>query len=101
MESAPSVWLRGTKNELEYLALYVDDVCVWSKDPNAVLKTLQERFAMKGCGAPEYFLGMKISPTPDDGSWHQAGVHTRLSAETYIHNSLQKLVSTPSRPLRY
>ena len=32
------LWLRETKDGLEYLALYVDDVCVWSKDPNAVLK---------------------------------------------------------------
>ena len=48
-------------------------------------------FSMKGCGAPEYFLGMKISLTLDDGFWHQAGVHTRLSAETYIHDSMQKL----------
>ena len=64
---------------------------VRSKDPNAVVKRLQEQFAMKGCGAPEYFLGMKISSTSDDGTWHQAGVHTQLSAKTYIHNSLQKL----------
>ena len=34
---------------------------------------------------------MRIVPTSDNSTWHQAGVHTRLSAETYITNSLQKL----------
>ena len=72
----PELWLRKTKDGLEYLALYVDDVCVWSKDPNIVLKQLQERFAMKGCGAPGYFLGKKITTTSDNGTWHQVGVHT-------------------------
>jgi hypothetical protein len=73
-----------------YLATYVDDICVWSKDPAAVLKRLQEQFIMKGCGAPEFFLGMSMDPAPSDSTWHQAGVHLSLSlsASTYITNAL-------------
>ena len=35
----PELWLRQTKDGLEYLALYVNDVCVWT-DPSPNIGTL-------------------------------------------------------------
>jgi hypothetical protein len=41
----------------EYLHTYVDDILIWSKDPTAVIKSLQKTFMLKIVGIPEYYLG--------------------------------------------
>jgi hypothetical protein len=87
----PELWIRESKTGFEYLATYVDGICVCSKDPAAVLKFKND--FPKGCGAPEVFLVMSIDPTPSDSTWHLAGVHLSLSASTYITNAFQKLAA--------
>ena len=39
----------------EYLAAYVDDILIWSKDPKAVIKSLEKIYLLKNVGIPEYF----------------------------------------------
>jgi hypothetical protein len=41
----------------EYLATYVDDILIWSKDPIAVIKALEKTYMLKSVGIPEYSLG--------------------------------------------
>ena len=37
--------------------MYVDDIMVMSKDPQAFMDDLQKTFKMKGVGPPDYHLG--------------------------------------------
>jgi hypothetical protein len=41
----------------EYLAKYVDDILIWSKDPMAVIKALEKTYMLQSVGIPEYYLG--------------------------------------------
>jgi hypothetical protein len=34
----------------EYLATYVDDILMWSKDPMAVIKALEKTYMLKSVG---------------------------------------------------
>jgi hypothetical protein len=38
----------------EYLATYVDDILIWSKDPMTVIKSLEKTYMPKSVGIPEY-----------------------------------------------
>jgi hypothetical protein len=40
----------------EYLATYVDDVLIWSKDAIAFIKSLEKTYMLKSVGIPEYYL---------------------------------------------
>ena len=44
----------------EYLVDYVDDILLWSKDPMAVIKSLQKIYLLKNVGIPEYYLGGNV-----------------------------------------
>jgi hypothetical protein len=37
----------------EYSAMYVDDILIWSKDPIAVIKSLEKTYMVKNVGIPE------------------------------------------------
>lgn len=57
------------------------------------LEELQQRFMMKGVGAPSFFLGADIIPTPDDGEWHQVGVFQSIGKRTYVNNMLGRIAT--------
>jgi hypothetical protein len=44
----------------EYLATYVDDILIWSKDPMAVIKSLEKIYMLKSVGIPEYYFGRNV-----------------------------------------
>ena len=56
-EAEPDFWYRKTKYGYEYIARYVDDVIVFSKDPKHVMDYLEKYYNMKGVGYVEYYLG--------------------------------------------
>jgi hypothetical protein len=35
----------------------MDDILIWSKDPKAVIKSLEKTYMLKSVGIPEYYLG--------------------------------------------
>jgi hypothetical protein len=41
----------------EYLATYMDNIIICSKDPMAVIKSLEKTYMLKSVGIPEYYLG--------------------------------------------
>jgi hypothetical protein len=41
-EHDPDVWMINKATHYEYLATYVDDILIWSKDPMAVIKSLEK-----------------------------------------------------------
>jgi hypothetical protein len=73
----------------EYLATYVDEILIWSKDPMAVMKSLEKTYMLKSVGIPEYYLGGNVEFLGE--SWKNRGLGLALSAKTYIQNVIPKL----------
>jgi hypothetical protein len=44
----------------EFLATYVDDILIWSKDHMAVIKALENTYMLKSVGIPVYYLGENV-----------------------------------------
>ena len=82
------LWYKEYDNHYEYMARYVDDILVWSKDPMAVITELQKTYTLKGVGNPEYYLGGNVEELGPE--WEKQGVKTALSAKTYIKNVVKK-----------
>jgi hypothetical protein len=72
----------------EYLAAYLDDILIWSKDPMAVIKALKKTYMLKSVGIPEYYLGGNVEFLGE--SWNNQGLGSAISAKTYIQNVIPK-----------
>jgi hypothetical protein len=72
----------------EYLATYVDDILIWSKNPMAVIKSLEATYMLKSVGIPEYYLGENVEFLGE--AWKNQGLGFALSAKTYIQNIIPK-----------
>jgi hypothetical protein len=59
-KAEPDIWMHRVDNLKEYIAVYVDDLCILSKDPKAItdMFTKWYRFKLKGTGLIDYNLGM-------------------------------------------
>jgi hypothetical protein len=66
------------------LATYVDDILIWSKDPMAVMKSLEKIYFLKNVGIPEYNLSGNVEFLGD--SWKNQGLGFATSARTFIQN---------------
>ena len=55
--SAPDAdfWIKKVGDHYEYVATYVDDLLVLSKDPMKLIAEIQKDYMLKGIGIPEYF----------------------------------------------
>ena len=53
------IWMRHCGDHYEYVAVYVDDLLIASKDPNAIIKALTDKyhFKLKGTGPVTFHLG--------------------------------------------
>jgi hypothetical protein len=84
------LWIRKTsEGTYDYIASYVDDIIVISKDPMTLIDKFKETYALKGVGTPEYYLGGNFHQV-DDPELMKLGIKTALSATTYINNSVEK-----------
>jgi hypothetical protein len=84
------LWIRKAKDgTYEYIASYVDDIIVVSKDTMELIERFKQTYSLKGIGTPEYYLGGNFSQV-DDPELMEKGIKTALSAETYIINSVEK-----------
>jgi hypothetical protein len=43
----PDLWMIDKKSNYEYLAAYVDDILIWSKDPMSVIMSLEKIYLLK------------------------------------------------------
>jgi hypothetical protein len=82
----------------EYLATYVDDILIWSKDPRAVIKSLEKIYLLRNIGISEYFLGGNVELLGD--SWNNQGLGLAISARTYIQNVIPKFESLFGKELK-
>ena len=53
------IWMRRNGNQYEYIATYVDDICIVAKNPKEIARQLEEdyKFKLKGTGPISYHLG--------------------------------------------
>jgi hypothetical protein len=72
----------------EYLAKYVDDILIWSKDTMSVINALEKTYMLKSVGIPEYDLGGNVEFLGEP--WKNQGLELALSAKTYIQNFISK-----------
>jgi hypothetical protein len=72
----------------EYLATYVDDILICSKDPMAVIKALEKTYMLKSVVIPEYYLGGNVEFLGE--AWKNQGIGLALPAKTYIQNVIPK-----------
>jgi hypothetical protein len=84
----PDLWMVDKSSHYEYLATYVDEILIWSKDPMAVIKTLESTCMLKSVGIPEYYLGGNVEFLWE--AWKNQGLGLSLSAKTYIQNVIPK-----------
>jgi hypothetical protein len=64
----------------EYFAAYKGDILIWSKDPIAVIKSLEKTCMSKNAGIPEYYLGGNVEFLGE--AWKNQGLGLDLSAKT-------------------
>jgi hypothetical protein len=59
-KAKPDIWMHWVDNLYEYIAVYVDDLCILSKVPKAITNTHTEQygFKLKGTGPIDYHLSM-------------------------------------------
>ena len=58
-KAEPDIWMREKDGLWEYIGVYVDDLAIASKDPQAIIDVLEQeyRFKLKGTGPIDYHLG--------------------------------------------
>ncbi len=63
----PYIWLRRNEDVYEYVAVYVDDLALAMKDPQAFvdLLTKEYKFKLKGTGPVSFHLGMDFTRDKD------------------------------------
>ena len=84
------MWIKRLEDgTYDYIARYVDDVMVFSKDPMKYMEMLKDFYTMKGVGKPEYYLGGDVEQLEEP--WISKNINTTLSAKTYISQCLPKL----------
>ena len=53
------IWMRRVDDHYEYIAVYVDDLAIASKNPEGIIEslTVEHKFKLKGTGPIKYHLG--------------------------------------------
>jgi hypothetical protein len=80
------IWMRLNGDLYEYVATYVDDLCLGMWDPKSFTDTLQKKynFKLKGTGPIDFHLGQSFSRN-DDGEME-------ISAKRYVDKMLDSYV---------
>ena len=79
----PDLWMKDCKTHYEYVATWVDDVLVMSKEPLKVIQDFKEagEYELKGVGAPEYYLGGDLQQRKvDDYTCYETHAKTYITA---------------------
>jgi hypothetical protein len=59
-QNEPNLWMVDKSSHYEYLAKYMNKTLIWSKDPMAVIKSLEKTYMLKSVGISEYYLGGNV-----------------------------------------
>jgi hypothetical protein len=85
-KAEPDIWMRLNGDLYEYVATYVDDLCLGMLDPKSFMDTLQKKynFKLKGTGPIDFHLGQSFSRN-DVGEME-------ISAKCYIDKMIDTYV---------
>jgi hypothetical protein len=85
-KAEPDIWMRLNGDLYEYVATYVDDLCLGMLDPKSFTDTLQKKynFKLKGTGPIDFHLGQSFSRN-DDGEME-------ISAKCYVDKMIDTYV---------
>jgi hypothetical protein len=92
------LYMKDCGDHYEYLAMYVDDILLVSRDPMKVIEELKKDYILKGVGEPMFYLGADVEQLGQ--AWKQEGIECALSASTYIKNSIEKVEIMVGKTLR-
>ena len=59
-KAEPDIWMRKKRDHYEYIACYVDDLLIASRDPQSIINGLEatpHSFTLKGTGPVKFHLG--------------------------------------------
>ena len=95
------IWLKKSKklNIYEYIAVYVDDLCIAAQDPKEIINVLKSKYHLKvkGDGPLTYQLGADYFQDPDGTMVSRPKKYIEKLKETYI-----RLFNTePSKVLKH
>ena len=91
------LWIKDCGEHYEYIATWVDDLLILSKDPMTIVKKLEKlKYEFKGTGTPQYYLGGDIKC--DKNNKGQTRITT--GARTYINQLTKKVEETMDWTLR-
>jgi hypothetical protein len=85
----PDLWMVDKSSHYEYLATYVDDILIWSKDPMAVIKAMENTYMLKSLGIPEYYLGGNVELLGE--AWKNHGLGLAISERHTYKTSFRNL----------
>ena len=88
-KAEPNLWYKDMGTHYEYIATYVDDLMIASKNPQQIIKELEEDYLLKGVGEPQYYLGGDVVVLDDQ--WKKHGIKYALGSHTYLGNVIPKL----------
>lgn len=94
------VWMRDRGDHYEYIAKYIDDLLIVSKNPMDVIAELEKPngpYGLKGTGTPEYYLGGDVNIRYDGDKM----VELSTSAKTYIKRVCDKIENLMEWRLRH
>jgi hypothetical protein len=85
-KAEPDIWMRLNGDLYEYVAMYVDDLCLGMLDPKSFTDTLQKKynFKLKGTGPIDFHLGQSFSQN-DDGEME-------ISVKRYVNKMIDTYV---------
>ena len=80
------VWMRENKNLkcYEYLAIYVDDLCIAAQDPGKIIQTIKKDYKLKdkGDGPLSHHLGADYTRDKDVLPFHVQARSTQKHENT-------------------
>ena len=95
----PDVWYREHDGWYEYVAVYVDDLAIASKDAKEIIRQLKEdhHYKLKGVGEISFHLGCDFGRDPDGTLWFGPKKYVGKMMQTYerMFGNLPKTKSSP------
>ena len=81
----PDIWMKDCGDHYEYIAVYVDDLLLVSKNPKLLLDTLTNKydFKLKGSGNIEFYLGCDYFRDDDGVLCYAPRKYIRKTVDNY------------------
>jgi hypothetical protein len=97
----PDIWMRRVGDVYEYIGVYVDDLTMASKQPQAIIDDLEQKygFKLKGTGPISFHLGCDFYRDEDGVLCMEPKQYIDKMVSTYERHFGQKPKRTYSSPL--